>query len=316
MRRVILMLLALSLLATPAFAEVISKIAAVVNDDIITTYQLEQEVAKMLARRARGEKIPAEQISTLRRTLLEKMIEETLLQQQIKALGLKVTDAEIDEAIHDVQRQNKLTEDQLKKALAAQGLTMKAYREKLRDQILRLKLVGRQVQSKVDVSDSDIREYFRAHIDDFREPPYVRLSNILIPIPEVADAARVEAARQLAGKVVERLRSGESYAAVLDELKAQGQGTGSDMGRFQEKELSREIARKLEGLNPGDYSDPLEKPNGFIIFRVDERVPGSIRNFDLVKAEIRQKLIDEAREREFKKWSEAMKKDAYIDIRI
>ncbi|RME39379.1 MAG: hypothetical protein D6794_03955, partial [Deltaproteobacteria bacterium] len=303
MRFALSLLLGLTLLAAPAAAEVINRIAAVVNDDIITTYQLEQEVAKRLAQRARGEKIDAGQMATLRRTLLEKMIEETLLQQQIKALGLKVSEAEIDEAIRDVQRQNKLTEERLQKALAAEGLTMKAYREKLRDQILRLKLVGRQVQSKVDVSDSDIREYFRAHIDEFREPPYVVLSNIVIPVPEGADSAQVEAARRLAGKVVERLRAGESYTAVLDELKTQGLGSGSDMGRFQEKELSRDIARRLEGLKPGDYSDPLEKPTGFFIFRVDERVPGSIRNFDLVKAEIRQKLIDEAREREFRKWS-------------
>ncbi len=316
MRFALSLLLGLTLLAAPAAAEVINRIAAVVNDDIITTYQLEQEVAKRLAQRARGEKIDAGQMATLRRTLLEKMIEETLLQQQIKALGLKVSEAEIDEAIRDVQRQNKLTEERLQKALAAEGLTMKAYREKLRDQILRLKLVGRQVQSKVDVSDSDIREYFRAHIDEFREPPYVVLSNIVIPVPEGADSAQVEAARRLAGKVVERLRAGESYTAVLDELKTQGLGSGSDMGRFQEKELSRDIARRLEGLKPGDYSDPLEKPTGFFIFRVDERVPGSIRNFDLVKAEIRQKLIDEAREREFRKWSETMKKDAYIDIRL
>ncbi|TYO97636.1 periplasmic chaperone for outer membrane proteins SurA [Geothermobacter ehrlichii] len=300
----------------PARAELVSKIAAVVNDDIITTYQLEQEVARVLAKRARGEKLNADQIETLRRTLLDKLIEETLLQQQIEALGLTVSETEIDEAVQDVQRQNKLTTEQLTRALKAQGLTMESYREKLRKQILRLKLLGRQVQSKVDVTDSDIREYFRDHIDEFREPPYIRFSHLIVTLPEKADARREAEARELAEKALARLRGGESLESVVEDLSRQGLAIGGDMGRFKESELSPEIVEALKGMKVGDYSRPLKVPRGFMIFRVDERIPGHIRNFDLVKSEIRQKLIDEAREREFRKWSKSMKKDAYIDIRL
>ncbi len=316
MKRRLLMLLLLLASALPARAELISKIAAVVNQDIITTYQLDQEVAKVLAKRAQGEKLSPQQMAALRRTLLDKLIDETLLKQQIEALGLKVSEAEIDAAVYDVRRQNKLTEEQLKRALEAQGMTMESYREKLRQQILRLKLVGRQVQSKIDITDSDIREYFRAHIDEFREPPYVRFSHLIITLPEKADARRVAEARELAQKALARLQGGETLESVVEDLSGRGLAIGGDMGRFKESELSPEIRRALQGMQVGDYSQPLEMAKGFMIFRVDERVPGHIRNFDLVKSEIRQKLIDEAREREFKKWSTSLKKEAYIDIRI
>jgi len=316
MKRTLPCLLLLLLTCLPARAELVSKIAAIVNDDIITTHQLDLKLAEYFANEARGRKIPQRQMAALREKLLDRMIDDTLVKQQIETLGLSVNDDEIDQAIADVQRQNKLSKEKLTKALEAQGMSYEAYREKLRAQLLHYKLIGRQVQSKVDVTDTDIRLYFRTHIDDYREPPFVRLSNLIFPLPSQAADDKLAEVRGLAETVLTRLRSGDDFATVLQELQAAGQAQGGDMGRFKEGELSGAIRDALEGLKTGDYSEPVQTLAGFLIFRIDDRTPGHIRNFDQVKAEIKQKLVDEDRDRQFKKWTTTLKKESYIDIRI
>jgi peptidyl-prolyl cis-trans isomerase SurA len=309
-------ILLLLLTVAPAGAEMVSKIAAVVNEDIITTHQLDMKLADYFANEAKGKTIPPAQITALREKFLDRLIDETLVLQQIEELGLTVSDAEVDEAIRDVQRKNNLTEEQLTKALESQGMSYEAYKAKLKDQILHFKLIGRQVQSKIDVTDTEIRNYFRAHIDEYREPPYVSLSNLIIRLPQQVDQQEIDEARELAGKTLERLRQGEDFEAVLDELTDAGLAQGGSMGRFKEGEISPGIIEALAGLGPGDYSEPVENLAGFLIFKIDDRTPGRIRQFDQVKVEIKQMLLDEDRDREFKKWSTTLKKKAYIDIRI
>ncbi|ORJ58282.1 SurA N-terminal domain-containing protein [Geothermobacter hydrogeniphilus] len=316
LKRTLPIFLLLLLVAGTVHAELVSKIAAIVNDDIITTHQLDLKLAEYFANEARGRKIPPQQIAALREKLLDRMIDQVLVKQQIKSLGLTVSDAEIDQAIADVQRKNKLTREQLSKALEAQGMSYDAYREKLRAQLLQYKLIGRQVQSKIDVTDTDIRLYFRSHIDDYREPPFVKLANLLFPLPQHADDAQIAEVRQRAAQALARLRAGEDFSVLLKELEASGQAQGGEMGRFKEGELSGAIREALAGLKTGDYSSPVQTLAGFLIFKVVDRTPGHIRNFDQVKAEIKQKLVDEDRERQFKKWTTTLKKDSYIDIRI
>ncbi|PNU20424.1 hypothetical protein C2E25_07630 [Geothermobacter hydrogeniphilus] len=316
LKRTLPIFLLLLLVAGPVHAELVSKIAAIVNDDIITTHQLDLKLAEYFATEARGRKIPPQQIAALREKLLDRMIDQVLVKQQIKTLGLTVSDAEIDQAIADVQRKNKLTREQLGKALEVQGMSYDAYREKLRAQLLQYKLIGRQVQSKIDVTDTDIRLYFRTHIDDYREPPFVKLANLLFPLPQHADDAQIAEVRQRAAQALARLRAGEDFSALLKELESSGQAQGGEMGRFKEGELSGAIREALVGLKTGDYSSPVQTLAGFLIFKVVDRTPGHIRNFDQVKAEIKQTLVDEDRERQFKKWTTTLKKDSYIDVRI
>lgn len=309
-------LLLLLLACWPAQAEMVSKVAAIVNNDIITTHQLELKLAEYFATKAKGRKIPPAQVEALREKLLDQMIDETLVKQQIETLGLTVADVEIDQAIADVQKKNKLSKEKLTKALEAQGMSYEAYRGKLRDQLLHYKLIGRQVQSKIDVTDTDIRLYFRTHIDEFREPPFIKLANLIFPLPKHADDEQIAAAHQGADQALTKLRNGSEFTTLLQELKDAGQAQGGDMGRFKEGELSGAIREALEGLKAGDYSEPVQTLAGFLIFRIQDRTPGHIRNFDQVKAEIKQKLVDEDRDRQFKKWTTTLKKDSYIDIRL
>ncbi len=307
------------LLLTPlagAGAETVSRIAAVVNDEIITTHQLDLKVAERPNAESSGKKLSTEEKDALRRSVLSDLVEEALVRQRIAELGLKVSDEEIEAAIQDVQKQNKLTREQLVQALQFEGMTFDSYKENLGKQILRFKLLGREVQSKVEVTNQEIREYFRAHIDEFREPPFVRLARISFPIPAKASPDQIAAIRARADEALARLHQGEDFYAVLLSFTANQSAEGGDLGSFKAGELTPAFERGVQDLKEGEVSAVIETPAGFHILKVEERNPGKIRQFDAVQDEIQKKLTDEKTEARFKEWAQGLRKNAYIDIRL
>ncbi|PLX82488.1 MAG: hypothetical protein C0616_02430 [Desulfuromonas sp.] len=302
------------LIATGAFgAELVSKIAAVVNQEIITTYQLEQELDKMLVDRGALSQPQKEQA---RRQLLNRLIEESLLRQKIEEVGLRVSDEEVDDAIRDVRVQNKITEDQLKEAVREQGLSFDDYREKLRQQILRLKLVNREVQSKVDITLQDVREYFREHIDDYREPATVRLNYLMLPDTSASGGKGLDELQAEAAELYQRLQQGENFSSLVEELEQSGRAQGGELGTFKEAELTTEVRQALSELEVGSFSSPVTTAAGIMLVRVEERKSGGFRKFDEVRREIERLLQDQDRDERFRQWSKQLKETAYIDIRI
>lgn len=311
--RILLPVLLLVLTAGPLRAEIVSRIAAVVNADVITTHQLDQAVAAVLEGKPKPSPVD---LANLRSQLLNRMIEDKLVQQKIAELKLTVSDEELEAAIRDVQKQNHLTREQLVAALQAQGMSFDAYKENMRKQILRFKLIGREVRSKVEVTNQDLLDYFREHIDDYREAPYTRISRITFPVPASADAAAKEKLKADAEAARKRLEAGDALDQVLKDYAAAG-AEGGDMGTFKEGELAPVFDRAIRDLKQGQVSAVVAGPRGnFYLFKVDVRKPGTIHKFDTVKDEIEQTLLKQKREERFQEWAKSLRKDAYIDIRI
>jgi peptidyl-prolyl cis-trans isomerase SurA len=302
-------------LALSVQAETVNRIAAVVNGEIITTYQIEKEITSRWSE-AKDKKMPVSQIEVLRREILSNLIEEALIRQRIEELGINVSEDEIEAAVQDVQDQNRLTRSQLEEALQLQGMSFDEYRENLRKQILRFKLMGREVQSKIEVTNQEIRDYFREHIDNYREEPYMRISRISFSFPAGSTADQVETIRGKAQEALARLRRGEDFYAVLLSCSADKSAEGGDMGTFAKGELTPAFDRAAENLCENEVSDLVETPEGFHILKVTERSVGKVRHFDAVKDEIRDILMDQKREEGFKSWSQKLRKTAYIDIKL
>jgi peptidyl-prolyl cis-trans isomerase SurA len=278
-------------------------VAAVVNGEIITTYELDREMAQLGPTMGRMEALSA-------------LIEETLILQRVKELGLQAGDEEIEAAIKDIQRQNNLTREQLEATLQAQGIPFAEYRENLRKQILRFKLVGREVQSKIEVSSQEIRDYFRDHIDEYREEPNIHLSRITIPIPAQAGSSQAEGTRAMAEEALARLRQGEDFNAVLLEYSADKRAEGGSMGTLPISDLAPSFQRAVQDIGVGQITGVVESPTSFHLLKVEERSAGSIRHFDAVKGEIRAILQEKKAGEGFKKWAEGLRRAAYIEIKI
>ncbi|MEZ4483224.1 MAG: peptidyl-prolyl cis-trans isomerase [Syntrophotaleaceae bacterium] len=301
----------LLLSALPARAEVVSRIAAVVNDDIITTLQLDERIAAEL-----GAEAVAAMAAPERLLVLDKMVEESLVEQRVKQLGMQIGDEELERAIDDVQRQNNIDRSQLEQALQAQGLTMETYRTQLRKQLLQFKLVGREIRDKTEVTNQETRDYYREHIEDYRENPYIRLSRISFFVPTNSAPDQVSALRALSQQAQIRLRGGEDFEQVLADYQGDKGAEGGPMGQFGPGELTEPFASAVEGLLPGQYSEVIDTPQGFHILRLNELNPGQVADFESVKEQIAKQLIEQKREEALGGWMEELKKAAHIEIKL
>jgi peptidyl-prolyl cis-trans isomerase SurA len=298
----------------PARAEMVSRIAAVVNGDIITTYELDQALNAQLAK---SPKQPSpSQVGALRKDLLSRLIEEELIQQRIRSLRLQVSDEEVENAILDVQKQNQLTRAQLEQAIQSQGLTFADYRENLRKQILRYKLIGQEVRSKVDVSEREVLDYYRAHLEEYRLAPTVTLSAVTFPVPEKAGEAEREAIRNTAREAMARLRQGEALEQVAGSYRDSVGATGSSLGTLAEGELTPEFAKAVAGVEKGGLGTLTETDKTIIVLKVDDRSPAGLRQFETVRPEITQTLIDQKTDGRIKEWTQTLKQKSFIDIRL
>jgi len=308
----LLLILTFLLPVNPSPAKTLDKVVAVVNNDIISSYQLDNAVLDALAKNSQGNQLTTKQFDQLREKILEQLINDKLVKQRIKELGLQVSEAELNAAITDVQRKNNLTRAMLEKALKTQGMDFASYRQQLRDEILRYKLLGREVDYKVQVTSGEVREYFRAHIDDYRATPTVQVSNISYPLPateegKLAIRKQVEVTRDL-------LLNGESLEKVLATQKDIASAT--DMGELVESELTTQLQKALAGLAVGQVSEPLEMNGQLHLFLVTARNPGDIHLFDRVKGKIEQTLKKQKTDARYKEWAQELRNNGHVDIRI
>ena len=297
-----------------ATAQVVSRIAAVVNKDIITTHQLDQKLQEQLAKQAR-QPSPA-QLGALRQEVLSRMIEETLVQQRIKALNLSVSEEEVETALLDVQQKNQLTREALENAVLTQGLDFDEYRENLSKQILRYKLIGEEVRSKVDVTEGEVVEYYRAHLEEYRLEPEVQLSAITFPVSEKASNQERQQIRKIANEALARLRQNEEMEPVAESYNMTYGVTGGELGRFTYGELVPEFVEAINGVEDGSFSEPVQTSGALLLLRVDERLSGGLRQFDIVNHEIYQMILDQKTDARIKEWTQALKTKSFIDIRL
>jgi peptidyl-prolyl cis-trans isomerase SurA len=306
----------LLLLGSLVQAEVVNRIAAVVNNDIITVYQVDRELEKRQFGDGGLNQLSPQVLDEVRQRALASLIEETLVQQRVKELGIAVTDQEIEAAVGDVLLQNQLTRDELIEALELQGMDFEVYRDNLRKQILRYKLLGREVKSKVDVSSQEILDYFRAHIDDYRQKPTMHIARISFPIPANASPSQIDGVRSMANEALAKVQSGEEFFSVLLEYSTTQRAEGGDMGTFGVGELTPAFDRALDGLAEGEISGLVETPDGFHLLKLIDRQEGSVRQFDAVKGEITKTLTEQKTDEAFKSWAEGLRESAYIDVRL
>lgn len=292
-------------------AEPLITVVALVNNDVVTSYQLEQKLVEMKSLAQQG---AATQVETSDREVLNLLIEDLLVQQRIAQLGLSVSDQELTSAIEDVQRQNKLTLEQLQTALQAQGVSMADYRQNLRKEILRYKLINQEVRSKVEVTRTQICDYFDAHRSEFTQPPSLHLARLSFPLAVTANDELRQRLMQQARIARQQLLAGKNLEDVIRD--SGGAAEGGDMGVMAETELHPELQKAIEGLTAGEVSEPTLALGGLHVCKVIERTPATAELTDDVSASIEKILSEQNSEKRFAEWKKELRKGAVIDIRL
>jgi peptidyl-prolyl cis-trans isomerase SurA len=271
---VALLLVAAAALAPSAqAAQLVDRIVAVVNDQVITATELEQNLERsiqQLRQRMGPGNLPPR--STLRRQLLDRMIMDHIQVQRAQERGIQVSAQEVDEAVARVAEQNGLNVSRFRQVLQRQGVDYADYRDRLRKQILRSRLADGAVRSKIHVTEEEVDSYLARQGKATDRQYEYKLQHILVAVPEGASPDKAEKLRSETESLRQRVTGGEAFTKVAAaESDGQNALDGGDLGWFKPGELPGPVLAQVEALEPGQVSQVVRTPSGFHLFKVTER---------------------------------------------
>lgn len=297
--------------------ETVDRIVAVVNDEIITLSDLQKAMAvfeKQIQAKGGLSNEDRKAVYQLREKMLDKLVDEKLTDQEITRLQLKVTEKEIDDAIEQIKSRNYLTDEQLRAALSQEGLTLESYREDLKKELLRPRLINYQVKSKIIITDEDIKAYYEAHKEKYAGFRKYHIWH-LVQRPTGFGSDEKQKIETNIETVAGELKNG---AHIKDVVKKFSEGSsdqsGGDLGLYLLDELSPLLKKNISGLAQGEYTDVIETPNGFQLFYLEEIVDFPAKKIEDVSPEISEKLYSEVVDEKFKSWLKGLREKSHIKI--
>jgi peptidyl-prolyl cis-trans isomerase SurA len=306
--------------ATCARAELIDRVAAVVNKDIITLSEVEKRSAPELAAAA-SERDPQARATKRNHAIkqaLDQIIAEKLMDEAVKEANIEVTDQDVDTAIEDVKRQNNFDTEKLTEAVKNEGFTLAQYRELVKKQMGRLKLIQAKVKSRVKVSDDELKTEYKKWIKLQEDDPEIHARHILVQVDPNASPEQVERARQKAQQLAEEARKPNVDFAALAKAKSEGPSAaeGGDLGAFRRGVMLPAFERVAFGLEPGQVSDPVRTKFGWHIIKVEERRAPDIKPFEEVKEKLRDRIMREQMEKYNEGYVQELRQNAVVDVKI
>jgi len=297
-----------------AHAEIINRVVATVNDDIITLRDLQQEGAPIF-KQIRKEAPPMQAEAALRKArqdVLSSLIDKKIVDQRADQLQLTVSSQELDSAFDDMLARRGLDREAFQTELNRMGTTEAQYRLMLRTQILQSKLVNYEVRSKVVITDDKIKEYYDSHYAAAPAGNGLRLLQIGISWDDPAKPRTKEEARQLITELRGKAVAGEDFRQLARSSSDLPSAVdGGDIGSFKQEEMAPDMRDAIADVKPGGISQIMETPNAFQFFMLltdkDGKAP-----FEVVKEEIHRQLYSAELERNFKTWVKQLREQADI----
>jgi peptidyl-prolyl cis-trans isomerase SurA len=299
-------------------AEVVDRIVAVVNDDIITLFELNRSFKPYEDKiRNLGYSTEEEQkvLFKVREDMINRLIDQKLQDQEIKRLKIKVDEREIDQTIERIKEENFYTDEGLRLTLANEGLTMEEYRGRIKEQILRTKLINFYVRSKIVITKEDIASYYKNHLDKYGGEKKYHLFNIIIKTPLFADETEKDKIKARMEEILTELNAGKSFETMAETYSKSSPDTGGgDLGLFRLDELSPQLQNTIKEMDAGEFTPVLDTELGFQIFFIKEIVKTSGKPLEEVSPEIEKILFDEIVEKKIQSWLEALRNQSAIKI--
>ncbi|MBL0700735.1 MAG: SurA N-terminal domain-containing protein [Desulfosarcina sp.] len=299
-------------------AEVVDRIIAIVNDKIITLSELNLALKPYLARiKSMGRTSEDERqfLYTVRKKILNDLINDKLTYLEAKHYNVTVTDDEIDQTIERIKETNYHTDEDFREILAKEGLTIEEYRRDLKEQMLRSRVVDYEVRSKVVITKEDIMAYYEANQEKYADEKRYHLRNILMrPSSFEGEETRQKLLDKMQD-ILAKLKEGESFSD-LARVYSQSPfaAEGGDLGFFKFDDLAPTIQDALKGLMAGEGTGILDTDQGFQMFYIEDIEDTLDRSLEEVSKEIKEILYNERVNKRFKVWIEGMRAKSHIKI--
>jgi peptidyl-prolyl cis-trans isomerase SurA len=252
-------------------------IVAVVNSEPITNNEVRTRLVRFEQQLAQqGAALPPR--AELTRVVLERLISEKAQLQHAREIGVRISDATVDQAEQNFARQNDMDVAELRRRLAAEGIDGAAFREDLRNQLLLSRLREREVEQRVKVSDQEVEQFLREQAGASAAPTELNLAQILVAVPENATEQQLREAQAKAQRVLERARAGEDFARLAREVSdAPGAAqSGGVMGLRSASRYPTLFVDAVHSVPPGGVSNVLRSGAGFHVLKVVDKRQGGL----------------------------------------
>ena len=277
MTRTTLALLGLLLVATAAPAadlstkgQLLDRVAAIVNDDVVTVSELDEQVA-VIAQRLKEQNTPLPAADVLRKQVLDRLIVQEVQLQRARKVGMKIGDEQLNAALADVAQRNNLKLADLPRALAAQGIDYASYRENMRKEIVLSTLRQRDVISKINVTPRELEQFIERKKKMPSETMEYNVSHILIAVAQDATQAQVDEAAKRAQDVYDRARGTEDFGRLaIAYSSSQTALEGGALGWRKGPELPTFFSEEIVKLKPGGVSKPIRTPSGYHLIKLNQ----------------------------------------------
>lgn len=288
-------------------SEVIDRVVAIVNDDIITL----KETEKYVPVEKKGKFVSVDEyMQGLRlKDKMDFMIDDLLIRQQAKKLNVSVSDRDADAIVEGIKKQHLITEDDLKQQLAKERINYKDFYEGLKSNLLRQRVLARIISPDVNITEADLRDYYNKHLDEFKDEEY-RLLHIFISgkRPDIKDRAIT---------AYNLLKKGESFETVAKEFSDDpSSDKGGDIGLIRKDDLIPEFRAAVSFLTPGSYSQIVQSAYGVHILKLVEIKTGGTMPYEAVKTRIQEKIVMDQSQKRYKDYIEKLRKASYIEVKI
>lgn len=256
---------------------VVDTIAAVVNSEVITAQELESRM-RMVERRMQNQGIALPPRAEFKRQLLERLIVDRAQMQLAKEVGIRVDDALLDRAVARIAEQNKMTLQDFRNQLEREGTPFARFREEIREEIIMQRLREREVDNKIQISESEVENYLAANGAAAQGGQQeLNLAQILVRIPENASAEQIAQRRQRAEEALQQLKSGADFAKVAATYSDASDGLkGGDLGWRTQDRLPQLFVDAVANLNPGEVSAIVKSANGFHVLKLAGKRSASV----------------------------------------
>ena len=255
----------------PAREIVLDRVIAVVNDEAITQYELD-EARRIVLQQLKQQNVQQPAPDVLEKQVLERLITERALLQFAKDSGVKVDDTQVERTIQRIADDNKLTVDALRQALARDGVPYVKYREDVRNEIVLQRLREREVDSRITVSDAEVETYLATSKSQAGGDTEYRLAHILVLVPEQASAEQIDAKRRRAEEALKNIAAGSDFGQVAAGFSdASDALSGGNLGWRSGARLPTVFLETVRRMKVGDVSPVLRSAAGFHIVKLLDR---------------------------------------------
>lgn len=298
--------------------EIVERIVAVVNNDIITYLEVQKEISPYVAQiKAVGYDPEKEQqmLYRVRSDVVEKLVDQKIIDQEIKRYKITVSDQDIDSDIERIKKNKLWTDEEFRKALEYEGMTIESYREKLKTQALRARLINRVVKANIVITREDIAAYYASNIEKYQGELKYHLRNIIMRV--LADTG-TDGKRSVLEKMVNieaALNNGASFESLARQYSESVLAkNGGDLGVLAYKDFSSQLKQALEDLSIGEYTAVLDTDQGYQIFYIEDILKENEMLLEEVYSQIESTLYKELSEKAFIDWLKTLRETSHIKI--